>query len=91
MGTTFESQLQLIKYLMKKLLVILSLISYTSGNTLFSQEYQDLLILYVDENYEKCFGKALNYTENDKDQKASLALFICFDGIFWNEPRPSIQ
>ena len=57
---------------MKKLLVILSLISYTSGNTVLSQEYQDLLILYVDENYEKCFGKALNYTENEKTKKHPL-------------------
>lgn len=69
---TFESRLQLIKYTMKKLLVILSLISYTSGNTIFSQEYQDLLILYVDEKYEKCFGKALNYTENEKTKKHPL-------------------
>ena len=57
---------------MKKLLVILSLMSYTSGKTVLSQEYKDLLILYVDENYEKCFGKALNYTENDKTKKHPL-------------------
>ena len=57
---------------MKKLLVILSLISYTSINTVLSQEYQDLLILYVDEKYEKCFVKAINYTENEKTKKHPL-------------------
>ena len=57
---------------MKKLLVILSLMSYTSGNTVLSQEYKDLLILYVDENYEKCFGKALKYTENEKSKTHPL-------------------
>ena len=57
---------------MKKLLVILSLISYTAGNTVLSQEFKDLLILYVDEKYEKCFGKALNYTENEKTKKHPL-------------------
>jgi hypothetical protein len=57
---------------MKKLLVILSLISYTAGNTVLSQEYKDLLILYVDENYEKCFGKALKYTENEKSKTHPL-------------------
>jgi hypothetical protein len=46
--------------------------SYTAGNTVLSQEYQDLLILYVDENYEKCFGKALSYTENEKSKKHPL-------------------
>jgi len=57
---------------MKKLLVILSLTTYTAGNTVLSQEYKDLLILYVDEKYEKCFGKALNYTENEKTKKHPL-------------------
>ena len=57
---------------MKKLLIILSLISYTSGNTILSQEYKDLLVLYVDENYEKCFVKAMNYTENEKTKKHPL-------------------
>ena len=57
---------------MKKLLVILSLISYSSVHTVLSQEYQDLLILYVDEKYEKCFVKAINYTENEKTKKHPL-------------------
>ena len=57
---------------MKKLLVILSLVFYTAGNTVLSQEYQDLLILFVDEKYEKCFAKALKYTENEKSKKHPL-------------------
>ena len=57
---------------MKKLLVILSLIFYSSVHTVLSQEYQDLLILYVDEKYEKCFVKAINYTENEKTKKHPL-------------------
>jgi len=57
---------------MKKLLVILSLITYTAGNTVLSQEFKDLLILYVDENYEKCFGKAIKYTESEKSKKHPL-------------------
>jgi hypothetical protein len=57
---------------MKKLLVILSLITYTAGNTVLSQEFKDLLILYVDEKYEKCFVKAINYTGNEKTKKHPL-------------------
>lgn len=69
---TFESHLILNIETMKKILVILSLVVYSFGNTVLSQEYKDLLILYVDENYEKCFGKALNYTENDKTKDHPL-------------------
>lgn len=34
--------------------------------------YEDLLVLYVDEKYEKCMEKALTYTENDATKKDPL-------------------
>lgn len=34
--------------------------------------YEDLLVLYVDEKYEKCWEKALTYTENDATKKDAL-------------------
>jgi len=34
--------------------------------------YEDLLVLYVDEKYEKCMEKALSYTENDATKKDAL-------------------
>jgi hypothetical protein len=34
--------------------------------------YEDLLVLYVDEKYEKCMEKALTYTENDATKKDAL-------------------
>ncbi len=34
--------------------------------------YEDLLVLYVDENYEKCIDKALNYTESDATKRDAL-------------------
>ncbi|HRF80808.1 MAG TPA: hypothetical protein PL070_12070 [Flavobacteriales bacterium] len=34
--------------------------------------YEDLLVLYVDEKYEKCMEKALSYTENDATKKDPL-------------------
>jgi len=34
--------------------------------------YEDLLVLFVDENYEKCLAKAENYTVNDDTRKDPL-------------------
>ncbi|MBK6754251.1 MAG: hypothetical protein IPG69_11840 [Flavobacteriales bacterium] len=34
--------------------------------------YEDLLVMYVDENYEKCLGKAEGYTLNDNTKKDPL-------------------
>jgi hypothetical protein len=34
--------------------------------------YEDLLVLYVDEKYEKCMEKALTYTEGDATKKDAL-------------------
>ena len=52
---------------MKKFLLIAFLGLYLFNPTIgISQEYEELLVLLVDEKYEKCFDKALKYTENDK-------------------------
>jgi hypothetical protein len=43
--------------------------------------YQDLLVLYVDEKYEKCIFKAEGYTENDatkKDPLPYLYISMCY-------------
>lgn len=34
--------------------------------------YEDLLVLYVDEKYEKCIDKALGYTESDATKRDAL-------------------
>lgn len=36
------------------------------------QPYEDLLVKYVDEKYEDCLAKALNYTEKDDTKKDPL-------------------
>jgi len=59
---------------MKKLLLILSLFLYVASHTagVFAQEYEDLLILYVDEKYDKCFDKSVKYTTKDDHKKNPL-------------------
>lgn len=45
------------------------------------QEYEDLLVLYVDEDYEKCIAKAERYTEKDKTRRDPLPylfLSMCY-------------
>jgi len=80
---------------MKKLLIIFSLFLYTSSHSVFSQEYQDLLILFVDEKYDKCFNKAIKYTEDDKSSKhplpylyASMASFEMSQDHSYSEDWP---
>jgi hypothetical protein len=45
------------------------------------QPYEDLLVKYVDEKYEDCLAKALNYTEKDdtkKDPLPFLYVSMCY-------------
>ncbi|MCB0795940.1 MAG: hypothetical protein KDB88_14490 [Flavobacteriales bacterium] len=45
------------------------------------REYDDLLVLYVDEEYEKCIAKAERYTEKDKTRRDALPylyLSMCY-------------
>ncbi|MCB0792470.1 MAG: hypothetical protein H6595_03430 [Flavobacteriales bacterium] len=49
-----------------------------------SRSYDDLLVLYVDENYEKCIFKAERYTERDatrRDPLPYLYMSMCFHEI----------
>ena len=53
---------------MKNLLLTLGL---TAAFTAQAQKhvYEDLLVMYVDEKYEKCMDKAIGYTENDDTKR----------------------
>ena len=67
--------------MMKKLL-LLALVAL-SQLTIQAQKhvYDDLLVLYVDEKYDKCLQKAENYTLNDatkKDPLPWLYMSMCF-------------
>lgn len=58
---------------MKTALLFTLLIAYTFNPIkLFAQEYQDLLILYVDEKYEKLLDKSIKYTEAEKTKNDPL-------------------
>ncbi|MEN9638481.1 MAG: hypothetical protein RLZZ262_349 [Bacteroidota bacterium] len=64
---------------MKNLLVLLCFMGLYSLNTIAQtdNDYEDLLILFVDEKYEKCLYKAEGYTLNEKTKKDPLPyLFV---------------
>jgi len=56
---------------MKKI-IVLGFIFLASIAKSFAQDYQELLVMYVEEDYEKCFAKSIKYTENDKTKKDAL-------------------
>lgn len=56
---------------MKKLFAATALLAALSVQAQ-KHVYEDLLVLYVDEKYEKCMEKALTYTENDATKKDAL-------------------
>ncbi|MBX2973500.1 MAG: hypothetical protein KF797_10385 [Flavobacteriales bacterium] len=56
---------------MKKLIAAAALLASVSVQAQ-KHVYEDLLVMYVDEKYEKCMEKALNYTENDATKKDAL-------------------
>ena len=52
---------------MKNALLFTLLLAYTLNPIkLFAQDYQDLLVLYVDEKFEKLLEKSLKYSEDEK-------------------------
>lgn len=53
---------------------IIAAIAFLASYSLQAQKhvYEDLLVLYVDEKYEKCMEKALTYTEGDATKKDPL-------------------
>ncbi|NUQ15399.1 MAG: hypothetical protein HUU33_08750 [Flavobacteriales bacterium] len=57
---------------MKHLFAAALLFGSTLGASAQKHVYEDLLVLYVDENYEKCLGKAEGYTLNDNTKKDPL-------------------
>ncbi|HOY30102.1 MAG TPA: hypothetical protein PLR96_14090 [Flavobacteriales bacterium] len=56
---------------MKNLLAATALLAAVSVQAQ-KHVYEDLLVLYVDEKYEKCMEKALTYTEGDATKKDPL-------------------
>lgn len=56
---------------MKNLLLTLGLTAAFSAQAQ-KHVYEDLLVLYVDEKYEKCMDKAIGYTENDDTKRDAL-------------------
>ncbi len=50
--------------------------------TSLAQGYEDLLVLLVDEKYEKCFDKALKYTENDKTKNDPMPYLYASQALY---------
>lgn len=57
---------------MMKKLILFSFLFISSISKFIAQDYQELLVMYVDEEYEKCFEKALKFTESDKTKNDPL-------------------
>ena len=68
---------------MKKLIAIFGLLIYT-GSAAMAQapEYNDLIILYADANYEKLIREATKYTEKDATKKDALPLLWLSKGLY---------
>jgi hypothetical protein len=71
------------KNTMKKLIAIVGLFIYT-GSSAFSQapEYNDLIILYADGNYEKLIREADKYTTKDANKKDALPYLWLSKGLY---------
>lgn len=66
---------------MKKILLLLSILLLNGALQAQKHVYEDLLVLYVDEKYEKCIYKAEGYTQNDatkRDPLPFLYVSMCF-------------
>ncbi len=58
---------------MKNALLFTLLLAYTFNPVkLFAQDYQDLLLLYVDEKFDKLLEKSIKYTESDKTKNDAM-------------------
>ena len=67
--------------MMKKLLILATVALFNLAATAQKHVYDDLLVLYVDENYDKCPMKAENYTLKDdtrRDPLPFLYMSMCF-------------
>jgi hypothetical protein len=66
---------------MKKLILILATLNFSASAFAQKHVYEDLLVLYVDEKYEKCIFKAEGYTEAEdtkKDPLPFLYVSMCY-------------
>lgn len=61
---------------------ILSGIYLLNPFTTNAQNYEELLILLVDEKYDKCFDKSLKYTENDKTKNDPLPYLYASQALY---------
>ena len=61
---------------MKKVFTIVLTAIYLLGNSVSvkaqEMEFEDLFVIFLDEKYEKCIGKAESYTMKDKTKKEPL-------------------
>lgn len=68
---------------MKKLIAIFGLLIYTGSAALAqSPEYNDLIILYADGNYEKLIREATKYNEKDATKKDALPYLWLSKGLY---------
>ncbi len=66
---------------MKKLLILACVALFQLNIYAQKHVYDDLLVMYIDEKYDKCLQKAENYTLNDdtkKDPLPFLYMSMCF-------------
>lgn len=67
---------------MKKLFAIFGLLIYSGSSMAQSPEYNDLIILFADANYEKLIREATKYTESDKTKNDALPYLWLSKGLF---------
>jgi tetratricopeptide (TPR) repeat protein len=67
-----------------RLLLVFLLMATGLANSVPAQEeeYEDLWVLYIDEDYEKLVGKALKITENDKTRKQAMPYLFVSMGYY---------
>ncbi len=76
---------------MRTLLLFVHLIALMLPATAQKHVYEDLLVLYVDEKYDKCLMKAENYTENDATRKDPLPYLYMSMALFEMSKREEYQ
>lgn len=69
---------------MRNLLLLFAVCIFTSP--LFSQEkkekFDDIINLFIDEKYDKCFDRAYGYTQSEKDKRHPLPYVYCSMSAF---------
>ncbi len=68
---------------MKKIIAILGLLFYAGSSTIAqAPEYNDLIILYADGNYEKLIREASKYNEKDDTKKDAIPYLWLSKGLY---------